>query len=157
MNALANGTWTLKELKNIANTARNQISIFSHNISVAIDGMKNHIARAMGGNLSGISFNDFWRQVSKALVEGLAKDFCNVVTDLDVQNLLKFKPICALAGYSANQMYEGIFNGRRVQTGDSRDQLHAILASAADVLVTHEKTLQNWLMRVPGLHVTGVN
>lgn len=46
-------------------------------------------------------------------------------------------------------MYAVVIEGRRADRGDSRDQQHALMASAADVFVTSDGGLRHIVQRVP--------
>ena len=52
-------------------------------------------------------------------------------------------------GSALSFAYAETFEKRTPKLGDSRDMQHAVLASAADVFVTHDAALARLLSRIP--------
>jgi hypothetical protein len=52
-------------------------------------------------------------------------------------------------GGSISYAYSETFEKRTPKIGDSRDLTHAVLATAADVFITHDKPLARLLSRIP--------
>ena len=96
-------------------------------------------------------FNDYWKNNSVWLVEGLAKrtKVLGKVRQRGLPGLLKLKSVALAVGANLSLMYSHHFEGRTPASGDSRDILHAIAASSADVFVTNDRKLAKILTRIP--------
>ena len=96
-------------------------------------------------------FDDYWRNNSVWLVEGLAKRrrVLGKVRRQGLSELLKVKSVALAVGANLSLMYSHHFEGRTPASGDSRDILHAIAASSADVFVTNDGPLGRVLARIP--------
>jgi hypothetical protein len=70
-----------------------------------------------------------------------------------IDGMLKVSSIAVAAGASLSYQYARIFSeiSRREdkRRGDAPDLGHALLASAADVFVTHDKDFASWFRRIP--------
>lgn len=96
-------------------------------------------------------FEQYWINNSGWLAEGLA-DRAGVLSEVKqrgVDGLLKVKSIAVAVGANLSLMYSHHLEGRAPKPGDSRDILHAIVASTADVFITNDGPLQTILSRVP--------
>jgi len=96
-------------------------------------------------------FNNFWRNNSEWLAEGLAKRrrVLGKVRRRGLPGLLKLKSVALAVGANLSLIYSHHFEGRNPMSGDSRDILHAIAASSADMFVTYDKRLEVVLARIP--------
>jgi hypothetical protein len=96
-------------------------------------------------------FGQFWRDVAPWLIEVYA-DKVGVARrcrELGVEKVLATPSVGMMVGSSASMMYAVVVEGRAAKPGDSRDQRHALMASAADVFVTSDGGLRHILQRVP--------
>jgi hypothetical protein len=96
-------------------------------------------------------FNDYWKNNSVWLAEGLAKrrKVLGKVMRRGLPGLLKLKSIALAVGMNLSLIYSHHFEGRNPLSGDSRDILHAIAASSADIFVTNDRGLEAVLARIP--------
>jgi hypothetical protein len=120
--------------------------------------MKRLVPSMVGGRYP---FNDYWRNNSVWLAEGLAKRrrvLGKVRRGQGLSELLKVKSIALAVGANLSLIYSHHFEGRTPTSGDSRDILHAIAASSADVFVTNDGPLERVLARIPinGFEVTNL-
>ena len=101
--------------------------------------------------IEGHPFDDFWRNNSGWLAEGLAKRrrVLGKVKKRGLPGLLKLKSVALAVGANLSLIYSHHFEGRNPMSGDSRDILHAIAASSADIFVTNDKRLEAVLARIP--------
>jgi hypothetical protein len=78
------------------------------------------------------------------------KDACN---KRGLEGLLEFKSVAMAEGASLSYQYARVFNEmsekRGARKGDASDLNHALLASAADILVTHDGDFAFWVGRIP--------
>lgn len=78
-----------------------------------------------------------------------------------VEAMLNIKSVALAEGASLSYQYARIFDEmsekKRKRLGDPGDLNHALLASAADVLVTHDADFAAWIDRIPnkGVEVLG--
>lgn len=97
------------------------------------------------------SFVTYWKNNNGWLTEGLAKraGVLRKVKRRGVDGLLKVKSVAMVVGANLSLLYSHHYENRAPHSGDSRDILHAIAASGADVFVTNDKKLQAVLSRIP--------
>jgi hypothetical protein len=85
--------------------------------------------------------------------EGLAEE-CK---KRGLDGLLQFKSIAMAAGASLSYLYAYVFNeisgNKKDRRGEASDLIHALLSSAADIFVTHDKDFGFWISRVPNTQV----
>jgi hypothetical protein len=96
-------------------------------------------------------FAQYWREIAPALVEAYAdkvgvRRLCN---EAGIDRLLTCPSVGMMVGANASMIYSRVVEGRAAKRGDSRDQQHALMASAADVFVTDDGDLRYILQRVP--------
>jgi hypothetical protein len=103
-------------------------------------------------NLTDIpDFNDYWRRLAldftRELIEKvrLTEQFKYRL----IYELLEVRSIKLCVGYSLSFIYGQGFEKRIPNLGDSRDMKHAVLASAADIFVTHDGNLKEIMKRIP--------
>ena len=65
----------------------------------------------------------------------------------------RVKSVRLYVAWAASFTYAMHFDDHVVCPSDSRDHQHSILASAADVFVTHDRKLRKWLKRIPNLPI----
>lgn len=97
------------------------------------------------------NFDNYWARLSDSFAEGLAEhegvlDECK---KRGILGLLEIKSVRLWAGASLSLTYGQTFEGRTPKIGDSRDIMHVILASAADIFVTHDEDFAKVLVRIP--------
>lgn len=96
-------------------------------------------------------FDSYWENNKGWLAEGLAKraGVLRKVKRRGVDGLLMVKSVALVVGANLSLLYSHHYENRTPDSGDSRDILHAIAASGADVFVTNDKRLRAVLSRVP--------
>ena len=96
-------------------------------------------------------FGHYWVNNSGWLAKSLA-DRAGVLLEVNrrgVDGLLKVKSVALAVGANLSLLYSHHFDNRAPDSGDSRDILHAIVASMADVFVTNDEDLEEVLARIP--------
>lgn len=95
-------------------------------------------------------FERYWANNSGWLVEGLAKRVGELskAKQRGTDGLLKVKSVSVAVGANLSLLYSHHFDGHAPSAGDSRDMLHALLASTADIFVTNDKKLEIVLARI---------
>lgn len=96
-------------------------------------------------------FELYWANNSGWLAEGLA-DRAGVLSKVKqrgMDGLLKVKSVAMAVGANLSLIYSHHLENRAPKPGDSRDILHAIVASTADVFVTDDESLEKTLARIP--------
>jgi hypothetical protein len=96
-------------------------------------------------------FESYWNNNSLWLAEGLAKRARALgrVKRRGISGLLKVKSVALAVGVNLSLIYSHHFEGRSPASGDSRDVLHAIAASSADIFLTNDRNLATVLGRIP--------
>jgi hypothetical protein len=94
------------------------------------------------------SFDDFWRWLRP---QKLSVVLGRVGEHVTIAAAAHFPPLLAAAGVAASLMFAQTVERRAAKRGDSRDLHHAVIASAAQVFVTHDAEFARRLVRVPGL------
>lgn len=105
---------------------------------------------------SPLSFPESWHIIASSYARDYAK-IAGCRDDLDpgaVAKLLSNRCIRMGAGHLASTTYDCMFKGRGCARGDIYDNQHALLASAADVLVTRDARFLEYLIRIPELPIT---
>jgi hypothetical protein len=119
------------------------------------DGMRaarNEVLKAVKGLQSWKpSFGDYWGRLAEPFAEGYAEragvlDECKA---RGIAGLLALPGVRMGVGINLSLAYAETFDGHAPEMGDSRDQQHGVLASAADVFVTQDAKLANLLTRIP--------
>lgn len=106
-------------------------------------------AKAIGGK--NYRFDAYWSNNSAWLLESIAET-AGVLSEAKsrgLDGLLKVKSVGLAVGANLSLMYAHQFENRVPKSGDSRDVLHAIIGSNADVFVTDDGELRRVLNRVP--------
>lgn len=96
-------------------------------------------------------FDHYWANNSRWLAEGLA-DCAGVLAEVKqrgVDGLRKVKSVAVAVGANLSLLYSHHFENRAPDSGDSRDMLHALVASTADIFVTNDEGLEKVLARIP--------
>lgn len=95
-------------------------------------------------------FENYWVNNSAWLAEGLAEraGVLAKVKQQGVDGLLKVKSVALAVGANLSLIYSHHLENRAPASGDSRDILHAIVASTADVFVTNDRRLESVLARI---------
>lgn len=107
------------------------------------------LARELGGK--GYPFAKYFENNTVWLAESLA-DRAGVLADCRAKGmagLMEEKVVRMAVGANLSLIYSHDFEGRTPKNGDSRDVLHAVLASTSEVFVTHDSELTRVLQRVP--------
>jgi hypothetical protein len=89
-------------------------------------------------------------KTQKATGKGWLLDACK---ERGIEGLLKVKSVALAEGINLSYEYARIFGElsekKRRRAGDPNDLKHALYASAAGVLVTHDDDLISWIGRIP--------
>jgi hypothetical protein len=130
-----------------ATAARDQINSLWEGLKRARDQSRAEIGPANKAR----PFAEFWRDVAPGLVEAYADKVgvwrrCQAV---GVDKLLATPSVGMMVSSNASMIYAVVVEGRAAKRGDSRDQQHALMATAADVFVTDDGPLRHILGRVP--------
>lgn len=96
-------------------------------------------------------FERYWKNNYGWLVEGLAKRARVLVKAKrrGIDGLLRLKSVALAVGANLSLLYSQHFENQTPRPGDSRDILHAIAASGADIFVTNDRKLETVLARIP--------
>jgi hypothetical protein len=97
------------------------------------------------------SFVDYWERLAEPFARSYAER-AGLFGDCQargVAGLLDLRGVRMAVGINLSLAYAETFEGRAPDMGDSRDQQHAVLASAADVFVTGDARLADLLNRIP--------
>ncbi|MDF0673098.1 MAG: hypothetical protein P0120_01975 [Nitrospira sp.] len=106
-------------------------------------------AKAIGGK--NYKFDVYWSNNRTWLLELIA-EMAGVLSEAKsrgLDGLLKVKSVGLAVGANLSLTYAHQFENRVPKSGDSRDILHAIIGSSADVFVTDDGELRRVLNRVP--------
>jgi|GEM_PF-5746030 len=100
-------------------------------------------------------FEEAWFTLTGSFARDLVKGagITREIDDSEVKILLENKCIRLAAGDLAARTYAGFFQGHTPKEGDSRDNLHAISASAADIFVTGDGRFRDYLAQIPSLPI----
>ena len=96
-------------------------------------------------------FSDYWAKCAPKLAESLAEraGVLNACKEQGIEGLLEIRSVRLCVGANLSLIYAQDFEGRTPKMGDSRDLQHALLASAAEIFVTHDKQFARVLARIP--------
>lgn len=96
-------------------------------------------------------FDDYWAKLAPKFAEAFAER-AGLIEDcraLGITGLLDLRSARMAVGAGLSLAYAETFEDRTPKMGDSRDQQHAVLASAADVFVTQDRQFASLLRRIP--------
>lgn len=96
------------------------------------------------------SFDQFWDSLKLDFARELAQE-SGMIEEYKYKNLnglLEIRSIRLCVGWSLSYIYGQLFEGVKPKKGDSRDMKHSVLASAAEIFVTHDKELAGLLKRI---------
>lgn len=96
------------------------------------------------------NFNEYWKIGAEKLAEAFA-DRVGVVESCrkrGLADLLEIRSVRMCAGVSLSLIYAQDFEGRTPKIDDSRDLQHAVLATAADIFVTHDRKFATLVDRI---------
>jgi hypothetical protein len=103
------------------------------------------------------SFDEYVDRMAPGLLGTLAKTFgvFDECLAQGVVGLRKIPTVQAFLGYTCSMIYSQTIEGKPPDLGDSRDQLHAIVASVADIFVSTDGDLRGHVIRagIPTLEV----
>ena len=96
-------------------------------------------------------FEHYWANNSEWLAESLA-DRAGVLSEVKQRGLdgfLKVKSVAVAVGTNLSLIYSHHIENRAPKLGDSRDIIHSIVASTADLFITNDGPLETILTRIP--------
>lgn len=141
---------TLGELSSILEETRNQIEEFKAGV---IDANKQTLLAKKNLIHGNLPFNVFFEKTAPHWAEVLA-DRAGVLTECKkrgIDGLLKLKTVGMAVGVNLSYVYALTFEKCNPKDSDSRDILHAIAATAADIFVSHDKRLRRLIARIPNV------
>lgn len=97
------------------------------------------------------AWQDYWERLAEPFAEGFAdhQGLLDICRNRGIKGLLEMRSVQMAVGASLSLAYAETFEKRTPKIGDSRDMLHAVLATAADAFVTHDHSLARLLARIP--------
>jgi hypothetical protein len=103
-------------------------------------------------------WEDYWQRLAEGFAEGfVAPHNLELCKKKGIKGLLEVSSIRMAVGWAVSVAYAETFEKRTPKSGDSRDMQHAVLASAADIFVTHDAALARMLSRIPQVPVEVVD
>jgi len=114
------------------------------------------------------SFEEFYKKkveerivatVKRVEEETKSEGLLDACKEKGIGGMIDIKSIALAEGASLSYQYARVFNElsekQKKRVGDASDLRHALLASAADILITHDKDFAFWIERIPhnGLEV----
>ncbi len=146
----------LAELRTILEETRSAKSAFRSFLETG----RNEIlpyAQSIGGKH--YKFEHYWSNNASWLAESMVEraEVLAEVKSRGIDGLLKVKSVALAVGANLSLMYSHHFENRVPKPGDSRDILHAIVGSYADVFVTQDGEFSRILNRVPVMGIQVVN
>ncbi len=139
---------TLAEIQAIVEEVRSDKEKFKKFLE---DGRNNLLPHAHQIGARAYKFERYWELNSGWLAESLAER-AGVLEECrkrGMEGLLKVKSVRLAVGANLSLLYSHHFEGVQPKPGDSRDILHAVLASSADILVTQDGNFAKALQRIP--------
>lgn len=138
----------LAELREIIGETRTAKETFQSCLEACRSELLPH-AKAIGGK--NYKFDAYWSNNITWLLESIAKTagVLSEAKNRGFDGLLKVRSVGLAVGANLSLMYAHQFENRVPKSGDSRDILHAIIGSSADVFVTDDGELRRVLNRVP--------
>lgn len=138
----------LEELRGIIEEVRHQKEHFRAKMKQA-DEKLSPLTRELRGAYP--TFNEYCEMLAEKYAEGFAEhehvlDACHA---RGIAGLLQLRTVRMAVGASLSLAYGYEFEGRAPAAGDSRDLLHAVMASVTDIFVTQDGSFRSWLTRVP--------
>lgn len=96
------------------------------------------------------SFDEFKNPLIKNFALQIAKGtgLLSEEIEIDIDSILKIRSIKLYSETSLSLVYSQIFEKRTPKIGDSRDLLHTILATPADMFITNDRSFLNILKRI---------
>lgn len=96
-------------------------------------------------------WQDYWVRLAERFAEGFAErqGLLDTCRDRGIKGLLEVRSVRMAVGASLSLAFAETFEKRTPNMGDSRDMQHAVLATAADGFVTHDRGLARLLARIP--------
>ena len=136
-------------------------------LAVTTDGKANDKAYALG-EFDGKkpSFEDFYQKkieerivatVQRVEDETKSEGLLDACKERGIGGMIKIKSIALAEGASLSYQYARVFDEfsekKKRRIGDASDLRHALLASAADILVTHDEDFAFWIGRIPNKQI----
>ncbi len=100
-------------------------------------------------------FERFWENNCAWLAEGLAAraGVLEECRSKGVKGLLDIKSVRLAVGASLSLIHSHVFESVAPKPGDNRDIIHAVLASTAQIFVSHDGDFSNALRRIPNRNI----
>jgi len=146
----------LIELRAVLDEIRSAKSAFQSFLETGREKLLPH-AKSIGGKH--YKFEHYWANNHSWLAESMAEraGLLAQVKSRGIDGLLKVKSVGLAVGGNLSLIYSHHFENRVPKPGDSRDILHAIVGSYADVFVTEDGEFRRILNRVPVTGFQAVN
>jgi hypothetical protein len=97
------------------------------------------------------TFEQYWDSLKYDFAIGIIEEV-GALEKLKYKNInafLEIRSVKLCIGWIVSYIYGQTFEKRKPDRGDSRDMKHAVVASAADIFVTHDRDLSELLKRIP--------
>jgi len=144
----------IEELLPLLNESREQKEDFRNGMRAARDKVLERTKKLSGCRSP---FADYWSSLALSFAEGYAEraGVLEECRNRGIVGLLDVRSVRMGVGVNLSLAYAETFEGFAPKMGDSRDQQHAVLASAADIFVTQDGKLAGLIGRIPidGLQV----
>lgn len=136
-----------KEIKDIINKTQKQKEDFRSSFTQYGEQVTPFVKELKGRYPSFDEFkNRFIKNIALQIAKGtglLSEDI-----EIDIDRILKIRSIKLYSETSLSLIYSQIFEKRTPKMGDSRDLLHIISATPADIFITNDRPFLNILRRV---------
>jgi len=98
-----------------------------------------------------LTFDQFWESMKRHFVRGLVErtELSEQFRFINMNNLINLRSVRLWTGWSISFVYGQLFEKRKPKPSDSRDMKHAVLASVADIFVTHDQDFAELMERIP--------
>lgn len=138
------------EISLIVEETQDQIEEFRTGMKIG----KGEVLRVAKGLIAkNLPFNMYFDKLAPGVAEALAER-AGVLEECKkngIKDMLGLKAVGMAVGINLSYTYALTFEGRTPKSGDSRDILHSITATAADIFVSHDKGLRTLIDRIPSV------
>lgn len=126
------------------------------NFQTAMTAARDQALCHLGGiRASDMSFSRYWNINAERLAQALVRspDMLAACQERGIDGLLDIRSVRLCVGSNLSLVYAQDFEGRQPEAkrakGDAWDLRHAVVASAADMFVTHDRAFADLIKRIP--------